>query len=309
MHRIRSLAGSSLEWPESVTVSGRITLADGRFYLKLLVRDEAEVRQRVIVSESCAELTGAAAVTLLLLLGIALDAPALTADTAPEATPGNEERIDDQLPKVGARSDKNAGDSRGGLTGKQPADNSQAQIRASSTPNERRWGLVLRAPSIVVESGPLPRASLGVGLGGGVRLQSWRVLLDCRLYSKQVVTIPDSVDGLGADVHRATAELGLCHGWRSRSLEVAPCSGLAIEFLSARGFGAGVTPQIRTVVWAAPMVGFTGYWHVFGSLAVSAQLAGYLELSRPQIVIDGVGDVTRLKPLAASAALGLEWST
>ena len=43
------------------------------------------------------------------------------------------------------------------------------------------------------------------------------------------------------------------------------------------------------------------------SLAFFAGVTGYLELSRPRLVIEGLGEVRQLAPVAAGAMVGVEW--
>jgi len=42
-------------------------------------------------------------------------------------------------------------------------------------------------------------------------------------------------------------------------------------------------------------------------LAFFAGVTGYLELARPRLVIENLGEVGQLAPVAAGAAVGLEW--
>jgi hypothetical protein len=42
-------------------------------------------------------------------------------------------------------------------------------------------------------------------------------------------------------------------------------------------------------------------------LAFFASVTGYVELSRPRLVIEGLGDVAQFPPLAAGFTLGAEW--
>jgi len=71
VHRIRALAGSSLDRAAGLSAEGRIARAGGRFWLTLLVRERAGVRKRVIASDSCADLAcgGAAYLSFYASLG------------------------------------------------------------------------------------------------------------------------------------------------------------------------------------------------------------------------------------------------
>jgi hypothetical protein len=68
--RIGKVAGAALEATAGLSVDGRIAPLNGRYRLTLLVRSGEDVRQRLIASDSCADLAGAAAVTVALMLGV-----------------------------------------------------------------------------------------------------------------------------------------------------------------------------------------------------------------------------------------------
>jgi hypothetical protein len=108
-------------------------------------------------------------------------------------------------------------------------------------------------------------------------------------------------------VRRITGRFVACRGWRSQRFELAPCVGLALEYAAARGFGEGVSPHTPQVVWPAPSVGAVAFGHVSKSLAFFLSVNGSLELARPRVVIEGIGELAQLEGAAAGAAVGLEW--
>jgi hypothetical protein len=309
LNRIRALAGPSLEKTENLSAEGRITPANGRFYLTLLVRDGRDVRKRAIASDSCADLAGAAAITLALLLGIDVSAAGPPADAAPRkhgsGTDGqgasNEHGSEDR----GAQ-----GDERGG--GNRSAQGNESAARSpgpAESPAPRSWNLLVRAPILAADLGPLPNPSVGAGLGVGVRYESWRLLLTGHAYLGQSVDATDTGDefGAGADLQRVTGHLSLCHGWRSSGFEIAPCLGLALEYVTAEGFGHRVSPEAQGALWPALSAGAIAHWYPLKSLAFFAGVTGYLELSRPRLVIEGLGEIRQLAPLAAGTVIGVEW--
>jgi hypothetical protein len=115
------------------------------------------------------------------------------------------------------------------------------------------------------------------------------------------------VFGEGAELDRMTGQLVICRAWRSGPFELAPCLGLALEHLTARGFGQRVSPESRQAVWPAPSAGAVAEWYPVQFLALFAGLTGYLELSRPRLVIEGLGEIRQLSPVAAGAVIGVEW--
>src|SRR6185436_12485578 len=68
LERIRAIAGSLTQRESRLRADGTITKEDGHFHLRLVVRDGELVGERNIVTDSCEDLAGAAAVALGLLL-------------------------------------------------------------------------------------------------------------------------------------------------------------------------------------------------------------------------------------------------
>jgi hypothetical protein len=83
--------------------------------------------------------------------------------------------------------------------------------------------------------------------------------------------------------------------------------GVAVEHLTARGFGQGVSPELQSALWAAPSAGAALHWYALKSLALFVGATGNLELSRPRIVIEGLGEVRQLGPVSARVTAGVEW--
>ena len=308
LERIRALAGSSLDKTEGLSAEGRISQAKGRFWLTLRVRDGSDVRKRVIASDSCADLAGAAAISLALLLGIDVSAAGPKADS---------DALGQGAPKDGARdadgrstNDQRSGEDRGERSD-EPTERSEPPAESSAAPegppSMRRWALLVRAPILAADLGPLPDPSLGAGLGLGLRYDSWKVVVAGFVYRGQTVGTDGGVFGEGADLDRMSGQLVICRAWRSGQFELAPCLGLALEHLTARGFGQRVSPESRRAVWPAPSAGAVAEWYPMKFLALFAGLTGYLELARPRLVIEGLGEVRQLSPLAAGAVIGVEW--
>jgi hypothetical protein len=308
LDRIRALAGSSLDKTEGLSAEGRIAHAKGRFWLTLRVRDGRYVRKRQIASESCADLAGAAAISLALLLGIDVSAAGPKADSDAPGRGASKNGAPDAHGR--SANDQRSGVDRG-QRGDEPTEPSDASAETSAAPDgapsTRRWVLLARAPILAADLGPLPEPSLGAGLGFGLRYDSWKVVLAGYIHRGQTVGTEAGLFGEGADLDRMTGQLVICRAWRSGSFELAPCLGLALEHLTARGFGQRVSPESRRAVWPAPSAGAVAEWYPLESFALFAGLTGYLELARPRLIIEGLGEVRQLSPVAAGAAIGVEW--
>ena len=291
LDHVRSLAGLLPDSTDGLSASGRIVQVNGHFVLTLLVREGDETRERVIDSDSCTALAGAAGVTLAFLLGAHIEGgePA-TQETkeAPEKPP----RDEPQEPRARRRP-------------RPPQD-------APTTPEPppaAAWGLVVRAPVVNVDFGLLGRPALGVGLNIGVRHASWALLLGGLAFWDQTLRRSDPNRGeFGAQVHRLSGQLAVCRRWRSGPFGFSPCLGPSLDHLRVQGFGEGVRPRSPTVVVTAIGAGMFAYWHILERLALFGGGTGHLYLSRPRIVIDGLSDVRRFPPVGASGTAGVEWN-
>jgi hypothetical protein len=312
LEKIRTIAGSALDEGDALSVEGNITREAGKARLELLVRDGERRERREITSASCSALAGAAVVTLALLLGV--DDAELNANDEPTAPDPNASGTAQQ----GARSDVAAQPrTQGAGSGEEataPAENVEedrdvaAERSTGADPrSQRSWAFVVRAPILAADMGPLPQPALGIGLGAGVRFRAWAILLGAQLSREQSISSGLAQEGSGAELQRATGQLLLCHGWRWGNFEVSPCLGLSVEHVTARGFGEGVSPQPRRALWPAPGIAVALHWHTLESLAFFASVSGHLELSRPRLLIQDLGEIQQLAPATLGAAIGLEW--
>jgi hypothetical protein len=177
----------------------------------------------------------------------------------------------------------------------------------TSTESTRHWALIVRAPVAAFDLGPLPHPVFALGVGVGLRYESWRIVLGGRLSQGQTVDAPDSVGAFGAEIDRITGELVACHGWRSSQFEIAPCAGLALEHVNAQGFGEGIAPTSQRTTWPALGVGGVAHWYALESLAFFLGVTGYVELARPRVVVEGFGEVAQFAPVALGGTFGAEW--
>jgi hypothetical protein len=268
--RIERLLGSAPREGQ-LTAEGTIERADGRFRLTLVMRAGDLAGTRSIDAISCEDLAGAAAVAIGLLVR--------SAETGGSLAPAPQ-------PTIAA----------------EPAPPSEPPAQAEP----RRWRVPVQAPLLGLGVGPLPRVTLGVGAGVGVELDAWRLRLSGMWWKQKSVPAPDAPE-FGADVQRATASLRACRGFGSSSLEIAPCFATALDHVSARGTGQDIAPADRFATWVAVGAGLEARLHLASRLSLLAQADGQLELSRPEIWIDGVGRVAKLAPATFTAAISPEW--
>ncbi len=293
--RVAAIAGTGTQRETRLQAQGEITEEAGRFHLRLVMRDGELSGERNIVSDSCDDLAGAAAVALGLLLRS--ETPLTQSDlsgAAPGAGPSS--------PTEPARPQEAAQP--------QPVPAPRKEVSQSPAPEAtqtRRFRALLRAPAVVAELGPLPSPSLGVGLGVGVGYETWSLLLLGELWLDQTVygtALPEH----GADVGRKSAVLRLGRGIGAGRWVLTPHVTLALEHLTARGVGSGVVPQDQSATWLAPGAGLTGALRLGKVAAIFAEVDGRYETARPLITIDGLGRVRQLAPVALASSLGAEWS-
>jgi len=325
--KLRSLAGEAWRTTERVSAKGRIERIERRYRLTLSVRDGATVKERTIESDSCVDLGGAAAVTLGLLLGRGPNSggPDGTQGSGTGTTGnGAAGQGGSDATTAGANSDRSstAGAAAASKTTSSSTDakskpasekDEDASADAGSASNrsdsesKRAWRALLRAPVLTLDLARLPKPSIGVGGGFGLRYAEWRfvaigrILTDQTLWSEQ---FPD----VGTRVSRAAAELSVCRGFRNGALEVAPCLTVGIDHLTARGEGP---PNIvrHTQRSTAALIGGAGVVHFYLAewMAVFAQAGVAVATASPTFTVDQLGEVGHVGPVQVSVGVGPEW--
>ncbi|MES1183940.1 MAG: hypothetical protein ABUL60_08995 [Myxococcales bacterium] len=289
--RIDAIAGSSVKRETRLQAQGRVTKEDNRFHLKLVVREGALTGERNITSDSCEDLAGATAVALGLMLR--------------SATPLSESALS------GADSPDASGTTKPPAAPAAPPPSNPETPAAPSQPTAStgfRWRALVRLPAAVADFGPLPNPNVGVALAAGGRFDQWRFLVAGQLWLNQTVHGGADLPSYSARVRRQTATLTLGRAFRWGSFELAPCLVLALERIAARGAGDGVAPSEAQAVWLSTGAAFQGSLALSKTLAIFADVGARVQLSRPVIAIDGLGDLRQLRPIGLSSGLGLEWS-
>jgi hypothetical protein len=325
--KLRSLAGEAWRTTERVSAKGRIERVDKRYRLTLSVRDGATVKERTIDSDSCIDLGGAAAVTLGLLLGRSPNSgegdPARAAGTGTSADGTADGRASETTTPGGAndRSSTTGAAAATKATAASPkpqspksptADDSRAESSdASEGTSTRTWRVLVRAPLLTLDFVRLPKPSVGIGAGLGVRLAEWRLLAIGRILHDQTQwadQYPAQYPDVGIRVSRATAETWVCRGFRDASLELAPCLTVGLDHLTIRGQGP---PNIarQTQKSLAALIGGSASFHVYLAewIAIFASAGIAVATSSPTLTIQNLGEVGHVGPVQVSAGIGSEW--
>jgi hypothetical protein len=313
--RVRELAGSS---PLTGELRAEATIArrsDGGFHLRLVVRADDLVGERNIDAKSCADLAGAAAVALALLLRSS--EPLSQADLMGRPTDSNA-LTQTNSSRRGADSDAAAQGERASAAGL--TDDESAGTRATSTVaapepasarrdvrSTRRFRGLLQAPLLALGFGPLRKASFGLALAAGAALGPWVLLADGKAWLPQSVDTVHEAERYEADVLHFAAGLRGCRALLWPRFQLAPCVLLSVEHASARGTGPHIVSSKDKASWIAAGIGAQGRFNLTAWLNLVAGIDVQFQTAQPTIAIDGVGTIAQLLPVAVTVTLGSEW--
>jgi hypothetical protein len=328
--RIRELAGPVTGKTAPLRAEGHIVQAQGRYRLTLKVIEKGERRERTMESVSCVDLAGAAAVALGLLLrpGSEGTAPSGTEGTASppsEGTgPGGVGKVPGAAGKTGASPNESPADRppssdkpstpevRAPEAQPVPEENdaSDEPLDAPDEPSvstERRFRVILRAPVPALDVGALPKPSYGLGGAIGLEQGGFRLVAGARAFLSQNWYMAGSSD-LGAEVNRWQADAVVCQGFRGGPFELSPCLSVGVDTFSARGTGPGVSPSPQRTLSLLLGAAGTAHLALMKNLSLFASVGVGIETSRAKLVIEQLGQIGQVGPVALSIGLGPEWS-
>jgi hypothetical protein len=157
----------------------------------------------------------------------------------------------------------------------------------------------------------LPKPSVGIGAGLGVRVAEWRLLAVGRILSDQTQwadQYPAQYPHAGVRVSRATAEAWVCRGFRDASIELSPCLTLGLDHLTVRGQGP---PNVvrQTQKSLAALLGASGSVHGYLAewISLFATAGVAVATSSPTLTIQNLGEVGHVGAVQLSAGIGSEW--
>lgn len=281
LSRARALLGAKALKVGSVHAAGTIEKRDDGFELTLLIDEGGKGGQRKVWARQCDELSGAAAIALVLLL--------TSGDTATDnVVPSGDERHPDTpvVPKLPPLPPK--------------------QGDGSNPPSaSRSWHLLFAIPQAAVAIGPLPKPAVGLGVGFGFKGHAWSVRLLGQWFSTQAVAAP--VEPYGADVKRATAGLWGCWDLHAGEWSLSPCLQTSVTHLRASGYGPFLLSQTQHETSFAVGAGAIGRLQPLSWLALMVGVGGQVELTRPLILLGTIGNVRQLAPVSAIVQVGPEW--
>jgi hypothetical protein len=275
--RARGLLGAKALKSGNVHADGTIEKRDEGFELTLLIDEDGKGGQRTVWARQCEELSGAAAITLVLLLtnggSDATDGENLKPPLPPPKPPPPPPDLDPDRPVVDEA--------------------------------ERSWHLLAAAPQLVVGIGPVPKPTLGIGGSIGVEGRAWSIRLLGQWFSNQAVAAP--VEPYGANVKRLAAGLWGCWDLRDGAWSLSPCLEASLTHLRATGYGPFLRPATQSETSFGAGVGAIARLRAARWLSLMVGAGLQLELTRPIILLGTVGTVRQLAPVSATVQLGPEW--
>lgn len=296
LSRLRELLGASAPNAPLVRADGEIEKRGDGFELRLVTEQDGRRGERLVRSAQCEDLRGVTAVALTLLL---------TSESRFDAPSTQEQTGSTTDPAPPAES-------------KAPSSSDAAsEPKAAEEPREppaapRAWRVLLPAPQLAVQLGPLPKASVGASFGVGIEGAWWSLRALGQWSPSQ--RVPAAIEGYGAEARRAALALWLCSEHHLGPFSLAPCLQLSAARLKASGYGPFLRPSSQTeTTWGVGLGGIARA-RLTSWLALMVGVSGQLELSRPrffidttQLLADSVGPERRLAPVSASLLLGPEW--
>ena len=320
--RIQNLLGSG-RLSSHLRAEGTIARLDKRFRLDLVVRVRDLVGTRSIESNSCEDLAGAAAVEIGLLVH---SAEATTEPGQPSPLPQTSSPAQGSEPSRSRSSGTDSSSSQrtsdaspperapnGGKSEGKTEVESAAMEPPPSVESQRAWHALVQVPVLELGIGPLPQSARGIGLSIGLEYASWQLQLKGISWQRQNVPAPGN-PGYGADVDRVGTAFWGCRELRSSWFGLSPCVTVGVERVSATGTGLAIE-RTQHAFGMTLGAGAQGRAYLARWICLLLAVGGQIELSRPQIWIDGVGapytsdryETYRFAPAALSVAVGVEW--
>lgn len=242
---------------------------------------------RTIVGRSCAEVADALAVVVAIAAMPAASAPADAPALPSEARPGPSSE-----PALPPAAD---------VVAPLPVD-ADRRI-APSRPDTTRGDLVVAGEAVVI-AGALGKAAPAAGV-----LLAWRrgaLRLEVGATYVPPVTV-ERTDLLASGTFElALAAAGACWMPSLGRWSAGVCTHVDGGRISARGSGVGVAPLREARPWVAARAGAVAAWRIAAPLALRAEVAAVVPVTRDDFVIANVGTVEATPAVALRTGLGVE---
>jgi hypothetical protein len=158
--------------------------------------------------------------------------------------------------------------------------------------------------SVAGDAATLPSPAVGGSLTLAWTPGRFRLEVDGRRWGSQ----SGSIQMFGSGARFTMTSVGARGCWAALNggtLELSPCGGLDLSFVSASGFGAD-TNYTPDGTWTTIAGGGLARLRLTSWLAVRTKVDAFLPMSRPTFVVENQGSVHRPSPIGVSASFGLE---
>jgi len=261
--------------PPMLQVEGLVTVGQGRYRLLLLTLRDGQSGSKQIEAQSCASLSGAAALVIALAYGDGVevvDGDAATAEAEPPLLPRKE-----------------------GAPVPSPTDSGEPKASAPPSTLWSAWA------SGAASSGLLATTGFGARLGAWLGNSDWRATAHGTYWPAHTA----DTQGFVASFEAVTTEVGLCR--RVTTAALFACA--SVEAGAIRGWSIGTTHDGQaTAPWfaMAPSIVLAVPLGIELDLRVEAELA--ISLGRPRFSIAGRDDIYSVGQFVPMGALGLAYN-
>jgi hypothetical protein len=326
--------GTPVSVSDRLEAEGTVVSIDGRYRLTLSVRRGGRPAgsPRVLESDSCSSLAGAAAVALA-ILARGGDAPGTDAPSPPTPSPPTNAKppapagADTATHPIPTPPSATASPSLSATPPTSPPSPPASVVAKPPPPSPvddeqtkppRSWSLVAVGPFGVIDEGVLPSVAYGLGVGVGVRFHRFEFGIAGVLWLPQNAG-SGAPGGLGGHFVRRSGEVSGCYAWALHRFELAPCLRLTLDDVSARGTGivpqagvvGGTGPEIVSesgnMAWLSVGASAQARWSPTRWMAVFISPGFAVATARPTFAVDGAGSVHRVPAATVGTELGWEW--
>lgn len=305
--KVLELLGTTVnEVKNPLRVQGSIETLGERYKLTLLIERSLARGTRVIESDDCGSLGLAAAVVSALLLQKELALGRELSESEIEGTSSQKpQKPDERAPQGAAGQAKQAA--------ALPAPSSERSKSGATPPQQvepNTWRWLLRVPEMRFDFSTLPKGSLGVGLGLGVKYGTWRALAVGTWFMPQETTASGTYPHRD-QFRRRTLDVVGCYGWRLGSVEVAPCALASADDVSASASGEWLISRDQRVTWLSFGGGISGF--LLLNRYLSLVITGFVRIptNRERFLVGAAQSpeqVHELPQASIATALACEWS-
>ncbi len=176
--------------------------------------------------------------------------------------------------------------------------------RAARSPSRSRARAFAFGASLAADSSALPRFAVGGSLTAAWTPGRARLELDGRVWSSQSASMATSSTGARFSM-RTLGGRACWSAVRSGALEVSPCAGADVNFVTGAGYGT--TRDVEgDAAWTVIAAGGLVRLRLTPWLALRSRIEAAVPVTRPTFVVENVGDLHQPSAWTGLVSVGLE---